>query len=122
MSNNFSAVVTLGKDAETRQAGSSTVTSFSGANNIGHGDKKQTLWIKCSVWGDRGSKSAQYLLKGGQVWVSGELSTREYEGKTYFELNVSQFNFVGKKTDAQPSQVDPQNNQNAGDYNDDVPF
>ena len=125
MSNNFSAVVTLGKDAVTRQAGNSTVTNFSGANNVGYGDKKQTLWLSCSIWGDRGSKSAQYLVKGGQVWVTGELSTRDHEGKTYLELNVSQFDFVGKKADS-PA---PQSAQNASrpstqdaPYNDDIDF
>jgi single-strand DNA-binding protein len=117
MSNNFSAVVRIGKDAVTRTAGSTTVTSFSGANNVGFGDKQQTLWIDCSVWGDRGSKSAKYLTKGGQVWVSGELSTREHEGKTYLQLRVSEFDYVGKKSDSQPSATQPQSQHDAGKAN-----
>jgi len=117
MSNNFSAVVRIGKDAVTRQAGGTTVTSFSGANTVGFGDKQQTLWMDCSVWGDRGSKSAQYLTKGIQLWVSGELSTREHEGKTYFQLRVSEFDYCGKKSDAQPSAPQPQSPHDEGKAN-----
>lgn len=105
MSNTFSAVLTLGKDAVTRQAGNNSVTGFSGACNVGYGDKKQVLWFNCSIWGDRGAKLEQYLLKGQQVWVSGELSQREYESKQYMEVNVSQIDLVGKKSDnAAPAQ------------------
>jgi len=118
MSNTFSAVLTLGKDAVTRQAGNNSVTGFSGACNVGFGDKKQVLWFNCSIWGERGAKLEQYLLKGQQVWVSGELSQREYEGKQYLELNVSQIDLVGKKSDnAAPAQEQAQRPRQQSQHN-----
>lgn len=129
MSNNFSGVARIGKDAVTRQAGSTTVTSFSGANTVGFGDNQKTIWLDCSVWGERGSKSAQYLTKGSQIWVSGELSTREHEGKTYFQLRVSEFDYLGKKSDSQPNATPQQSQQKSNDYqsqhdnfDDSIPF
>jgi len=125
MSNNFSGVLRVGKDAVTRQAGSTTATGFSGACNVGWGDKQQTLWFNCTIFGDRGTKSAQYILKGNQIWVSGELSQREYEGKQYLEINVSQFDFVGKRGESESSASTTTNAPQAPDdapYDDDILF
>lgn len=97
MSNSFSFVGRIGKDAVTRNAGNTTATAFSLANNVGFGDKQTVLWVNCTVWGDRGSKSAQYIKKGGQLWVCGELSQREYDGKQYLEMRVSEFEYIGKR-------------------------
>ena len=130
MSNSFSFVGRIGKDAVTRIAGNTTATSFSLANNVGFGDKQTTLWVNCTVWGDRGSKSAQYIKKGGQLWVTGELSQREYEGKLYLELNVSQFDYVGSKqeTTTPPQSQHDSDKANAYmpepaiPYDDEIPF
>ena len=86
----------LGKDAETRntQAGDQ-VTGFTVAVDEGFGDKKRTLWFDCSFWGRRGAAVAQYLTKGSSVTVSGELSTREYEGKTYLTVRAHDLTLQG---------------------------
>ena len=86
----------LGKDAETRntQAGDQ-VTGFTVAVDEGFGDKKRTLWFDCSFWGKRGAAVAQYLTKGSSVTVSGELSTREYEGKTYLTVRAHDLTLQG---------------------------
>lgn len=129
MSNTFSAVLRIGKDAVTRQAGKTTVTGFNGACNVGFGDKQQTLWFNCSIFGDRGAKLEQYLIKGGQVWVAGELSQREYDGKQYLELNVSQLDLVGKKSDSPAQQTQHHEQKSNGyapgaddDFNQEIPF
>ena len=85
----------LGKDAELRQAGSSQVCSFSVAGDTGFGDKKQSHWFNCSLWGNQGAALQQYLLKGQQVTVIGEFSEREYEGKAYKELRVNSIELQG---------------------------
>lgn len=85
----------LGKDAETRQAGNSSVTGFSVAGDTGFGDKKQSHWFNCSLWGNQGAALQQYLLKGQQVTVIGEYSEREYEGKAYKELRVNSIELQG---------------------------
>lgn len=90
----------LGRDAEVRTAGSSTVCGFSVAMTAGYGDKKQTIWVDCSIWGKQAEGSLpSYLKKGQQVAVSGELSTREHEGKTYLQLRVVSIDLIGKRED-----------------------
>ena len=85
----------LGKDAETRQAGNSSVTGFSVAGDTGFGDRKQSHWFNCSLWGRRGEAMQQYLNKGQEVVVIGEYSEREYNGKQYKELNVLDVKLMG---------------------------
>lgn len=92
---NAVAAGNVGKDAETRQAGTSTVTSFSIAVEQRDRDGKKTQWVNCSMWGQRGEKLSRHITKGTKICASGELTTREYNGKTYLELNVSDVTFLG---------------------------
>jgi single-strand DNA-binding protein len=86
----------IGKDAETRntQQGDQ-VTSFTVAVDEGFGDKKRTLWFDCSLWGKRGEKLSGYITKGSSVTVTGDLSTREYEGKTYLTIRANDLTLQG---------------------------
>lgn len=100
MSINFSDVGRIGKDAITRFTGSGDpVTGFTVAVDSGFGDKKQTIWMDCSAWGKRWEGVAPYLVKGSQVFVQGELGTREHEGKTYLTIRVADLKLVGGKKD-----------------------
>lgn len=115
----------LGKDAELRQAGGSTVLNFSVATTNGWGDKKQTNWVNCALWGDRGNSLAQYLKKGTSVVAVGELSTREYNGKTYLEMRVSDVKLQGGQQQQAATPHTPAQepiHQPPADYDDDVPF
>ena len=87
----------LTKDAETRDAGSDRVTSFSVAVDDWKGREKSTLFFDASMWGGRGEKLAQYLTKGSSVTVSGDLSTREHNGKTYMTIRVADVTLQGGK-------------------------
>lgn len=87
----------LTKDATTRDAGSDKVTGFSVAVDDRSSGSKSTLFFDCSLWGKRGETLAQYLTKGSSVTVSGDLGTREYEGKTYLTLRVDQVTLQGGK-------------------------
>ena len=100
----------LGKDAETRQAGNSSVTGFSVAGDTGFGDRKQSHWFNCSLWGKRGEAMQQYLTKGQEVVVIGEYSEREYNGNKYKELNVLDVKLMG----GSQSQGQQQNSQQQG--------
>lgn len=86
----------LGKDAALRntQQGDA-VAGFSVAVDDGRGQDKRTLWFDCSLWGKRGQALAQYLTKGTSVAVSGDLGTREYEGRTYLTVRVDQITLQG---------------------------
>ncbi len=141
MSNVFSFTGTVGRDAEVRYLPSGqAVLNVTVANNIGFGDKQQTLWIRCAVWGKRAEGQLQnYLKKGQQVFVSGELSQSEYRAqdgstKTSLELNANIIDLVGKRNDSsqspqqnyqspQPSAPQGQSHDNFdAPYDDDIPF
>jgi single-strand DNA-binding protein len=75
MSNVFSFTGTVGRDAEVRTTpNGQTVLNVTIANNIGFGDRQQTIWVRVALWGKRAEGQLQnYLKKGQQVFVSGEL-------------------------------------------------
>ena len=144
MSNVFSFTGAVGRDAEVRYAPSGlAVLNFTVANNIGFGDKQQTLWIRVALFGKRAEGSLKdYLKKGQQVFVSGELTQSEYRAndgttKTSLELNANIIDLIGKKNEAsQPQQnyqpsggreqppVRQEANHDNFDapYDDDIPF
>jgi single-strand DNA-binding protein len=87
----------LTKDATTRDAGGSRVTGFSVAVDNWDGKTKGTLFFDASMWGDRGEKVAPHLTKGTPVTVSGDLGTREHNGKTYLTIRVADVTLQGGK-------------------------
>lgn len=119
----------IGQDAAVREVGQGKVAGFSVAVKAGMGKNEQTLWVDCSIWGKRAEGGLpQYLLKGQQVVVSGELSTREHNGKTYMQCRVSELSLVGgQTTDAQPqgyqqAPAQPQQQGGGDPFIDDIPF
>lgn len=86
--------ITRDATVRTTQAGD-RVTGFSVAVSEGFGDSKRTLYFDCSLWGGRGEKLSQYLTKGSRVCVSGDLSTREHDGKTYLTIRASEVTLGG---------------------------
>ena len=122
----------VGKDATlaSTQAGKQ-VLSFNVGSQQGYGDRASTNWFRCSLWGDRGEKIAQYILKGVKVTVSGDFETSEYEGKTQLNIRVSDVEFMSRADNrgSQPSENE-WTTQNGGavpvasDFplDDDVPF
>lgn len=74
-----------------------TVLAFSVAVNVGWGQNEQTLWFDCSLWGQRGEKLAEHINQGDQIGVTGSLSTREHEGKTYLKIDVQDVTLIGGK-------------------------
>lgn len=90
----------LTRDAETRDAGSDRVTGFSVAVDDRTGKEKTTLFFDCSMWGRRGEAVAPHLTKGSPVTVSGDLGTREYQGKTYLTIRVNDVTLQGGKEKA----------------------
>lgn len=89
----------IGKAAELRQTqNGDAVASFNVAVNDKR-DKDQTYWFTCTLWGKRAQALSQYLTKGQKVTVQGDLTTREYEGKTYLQVNVADVVLQGGKPD-----------------------
>lgn len=86
----------IGKDAvlRTTQQGDK-VASFSVAVDDGFGQNKRTLWFDVSIWGARAEKLSGFLTKGSKVCVTGDLSTREHEGKTYLTVRAAEVTLQG---------------------------
>jgi single-strand DNA-binding protein len=126
MSNIFSFTGSVGRDAEVRSLPSGqSVLNVTVANNIGFGDRKQTLWIRCAIWGKRAEgQLGGFLKKGQQVFVSGELSQSEYQAqdgttKTSLELNCNVIDLLGKRNDSGQQQAKAPED---AAYESDVPF
>ena len=119
--NVFTFVGRLGKDCRVT-SGSTTMCSFPVAVRSGYGEREQTLWIDCTLFGKRAEgRLPEYLVKGAQVAVSGELGTREYDGKTYLTCRVNDLDLVGDKRDSGPQQTRASAPKKP-DLDDDIPF
>jgi len=138
---NFIELVRIGKDAVTgtTQAGKQ-VCNFSAAFDSGWGENKQTIWLDCSAWGDRYTKLSEYIVKGSQIVVAGDIGQREHNGKTYLTLDVKDIKLCDKRADRAQVEPKPEGRppvgrhteaQNAGrkeaaqfveDFDDDIPF
>lgn len=82
------AVGNLGADGELRYSGNgSPVVSFRMACSETWKDKtsgerqEKTEWIPVVYWGKPAEAVAQYLTKGTQVLVEGQLATRKWQDK-----------------------------------------
>lgn len=86
----------IARDAAIRQTqNGDQVTSFSVAVDDRTTKEKRTLYFDCGLWDKRGAALAGYLVKGGKVAVSGDLSTREHDGRTYLTINVAEVTLLG---------------------------
>lgn len=143
MSVNMAILVgNLGKDPEVRftQSGRA-VANFSVATSevwTGQDGNRQerTEWHNVVVWGKQAESCGQYLAKGRQVFVQGNIRTRSYEDKTgntryVTEVVAQRVQFLGGGG-ARASQ-EPQQDQGFGDapspspiqpppIDDDIPF
>jgi single-strand DNA-binding protein len=107
MMNVFSFTGRLGRDAESRTTPKGTaVLSFTVANDVGYGDNKKTNWVKCAMFGKRAEGSLKdYLVKGTEVAISGELTLDEYDTKdgehrANLSVFVNELTLVGGKKES----------------------
>lgn len=115
----------IGKDAVVRSTQSGEkVTGWPVAVEERVGQDKRTIWFDCTLWGKRGESLAPYLTKGGKVAVSGELSTREHDGKTYLTVRADQVTLLGGKQDGERRDGAGQADRRGGrdDMSGEIPF
>ena len=84
--NIFIATGYVGKDPETRYAKTGTaITTFPLPVDQGWGDNKKTTWVKCTLFGRKGTGDTHglvpYIAKGKLVTVHGEIVLEEWMGK-----------------------------------------
>jgi len=113
----------IGKDAQLRQTEGGSVLGFNVASNTKERGIDVTTWVECSLWGTRGEKLGQYLTKGKKVAVGGEMSTREYNGKTIITMRVSGVDFMGGRSESTEPRNQPADGYGATpDDDSDIPF
>ena len=84
------------KDSELRTTQNGhKVAGFSLAVNGFTNGEKTTTFFDVSMFGKRGEAILQFATKGSKICVSGELGTREHNGKTYLTVNASDFTPMG---------------------------
>lgn len=79
----------LGKDAEYKQAGSTTVLNFSVATK-GAKREAETLWVRCAVFGKRADTLREFLVKGKQVFCRGPVEIKQWSssGKSGVDVEM----------------------------------
>jgi len=100
----------VGKDSVLRRTGDGkAVLGFSVAVDNGkdqNGNKRDSTWFDCSIWGPRAEKLEAHIKKGTKLVAWGRPTTREHAGKAYLGLSVDDFTFMGgsKRQEGSPSQ------------------
>ena len=130
--NVFSAVGRIGKDAELKfTAKGDPVSTFSVAVSSGYGDNQIDTWLNCSLFGKRAQAVNEYLLKGNQIGITGEIVLRKYTTKagvegSSLECRLSNVTLIKQSVENKvsyekttPSKVDA---TDLSDLDDDVPF
>lgn len=105
----------LGQDAKhTTTQGGTDICRFSLATDVGYGENKQTIWLDVSKFGKGAEGLARILRKGSAVAVTGELSTREYEGKTYLQCKADDVTILNTPGDGRGERKQSYDSGNQG--------
>jgi single-strand DNA-binding protein len=104
----------VGQDAEVKNVGDNTVCSFSVAHTekvYGATPSEKTIWVTCSIWGERGVKIAPHILKGtfvvveGTGGVNGYLNKNTGAAEAVIRCMVNSLEFGGKPTTGENPKV-----------------
>ena len=68
----------LGRDPQPGNVNGTPVLNFAVGVKSGFGQRQQTVWADCALWGQRAESMASMLHKGKYVVVTGELGEREF--------------------------------------------
>lgn len=114
----------LGRDPELKKSNNGLpICNFSLATGKKQKDgSMKTEWHRCVSFGKSAEIISNYVSKGDQLYLEGELSYGSYEkdGNTVYttDIIVNQFNFISSKKDTKKN-----DNVNNSQYNDDqIPF
>ncbi len=123
-----SIVGRLGQDPEVRYTPSGTMNvQFSIAadgRRRGEGDQDNTTWFRVTAWDKQAERLVTliergYVAKGRQLYVDGQLETRQYtdrtgQPRTSLDVTMHDFQFVGSRQDNQGGEQGAQGGANAG--------
>ena len=126
VNNNVRLIGRLTRDSELKKTSSGyPVSKFSIAVN--KRKKQGDQWIDeahffdCILWGKRAESLNQYLLKGVEIAIDGELVQNRWEQdgqkRSKLEININDIKLLGGKSG---KKQEPENN--VDEYEDDIPF
>jgi single-strand DNA-binding protein len=126
----ITVVGNLGRDPELREAGSSTVCSFSIAHNRKAKGDEFTDWYNVDAWGKLGELCEKYLAKGRTAVVTGTLAQRAYETKdgeerVSLDIRATDVHFIGSAGESSGSRGGndaSEGGTKAVEDDDDIPF
>ena len=106
--NNCNFIGNIGKDPELRYtATGQAVCDWSLAvtkrrNGADGQRQEETLWVTCTAWGKLAETANQYVRKGGQLYVNGEVSINAYADKSgnpraELKLKVDDYQLLGSR-------------------------
>lgn len=109
----------LTKPPETKSLQNGTVCNLSVASSVWKGGEEKTVFWDVAVWGKQGENCQQHLVKGQEVYVTGDMSVREYtnnngENKYALEINSSKIAFGAKPKNAEGQTAYGQQNAQFG--------
>lgn len=103
----------VGQDAELKNVGDTTVCSFSVAHTekvYGANPSEKTIWVTCSIWGERATKLAPHITKGTFLVVEGSGSVNAFmknnEPSAVIRCNVSSLEFGPKQSETSTKMTD----------------
>ena len=117
----------VGKDAELRTVRDSQVLSFNVGVKNGFGKDAGSVWYRCSLWGKAAESFSGSIKKGTKVFITGDLTHDEYEGKPQYNVRVGSID-TAPRSEAVSSNTQsnaPSQNQHTSyddDLEDSVPF
>ena len=147
--NVFTASGRCGQSMEVKYtSGGKAIGQFNLPVETGFGDNKKTSWVTCKMFGERAEKLAQYVTKGAAVTVTGAFQLDEWEkdgvkhSRPCILINDIQLppqqggqQTQGQQQQQQPQRQQPQQNngyqqarnqpmqqQDAPQFNDDLPW
>lgn len=131
----------LGKDPESKPAGTTTVCNFSIATREyiagknGAEGKEHTEWHSITAFGKTADTIAKHLRKGDSMLVSGKLQTQKWVDKDGHEryttkIIVQDFEFGNNKSTATATQPTPSPSaarnepadKTSANFDDEIPF
>lgn len=124
----------IGQDAEVKNVGTNnSVINFSVAyterfKDRNGNNKENTTWIKCAIWRKPDNvKIAEYIKKGGLVYISGIPKVDSYEGNngkvfTSLSVIVKDLEFLAKPNNNTNNSTDNNSGNNEQTGGDDLPF
>lgn len=103
--NNFSAVFRVVTDVETKDVKGQQLSKCRAVHDYSY-KENSSVFMGLTFWGNKGSAASKLISKGDVLFVTGNLTFREYEGKTYMDVNVYDFSKVSSnksmKSDSKP--------------------